>query len=492
MSIVTIVIYVAAMLTAAIVLNLGGWWATIRLFDRASRGLKLAPFIAVRHLRGRKSGFLTAIGVLSILGVSFSSCTLSTVLSVMGGFSGDLKQKILNTNAHVVIDNYGVDMEGWEPVAEAARKVDGVVAATPILQGDMMIQARTATDYVMLKGIDLETFKDVSGVLKELEKGDIEFARSPHKLYQKIRDRRKRLYGDSRGILSKSKDAGADEGKARVKASVPLPSSPRDRVLPVIIVGRELYRTLRLYVGGEVSIINPLGGIGPTGPIPKSRPFRVGGVFFSGMYQFDDFFVYTPLKDAQKFLNKQGFISEIQVAVKEPDDAKALAARIAQAVPNNLRVRSWVELNAPLFSALKLEKIVMFIFLSMAILVASFCIVATLTMLVLEKGPEVSTLMTLGATAADVRAIFRFEGLLIGLVGTISGLLVGFGLCMTMSTIGLPIDPEVWYIDKLPVNMEWIEFLLVGLASMLITQVATLYPAHAAAKLTPVEGLKNG
>ena len=208
-------------------------------------------------------------------------------------------------------------------------------------------------------------------------------------------------------------------------------------------------------------------------------------------FEFDNAFVYMALADAQKYLNKGNRISEIQVAVYDPDDASQIAERIEKELKGTYRVRSWNQLNAALFSALKLEKIVMFIFLSLAILVASFCIVATLTMLVLEKGSEVSVLMTLGTSGKEIQSIFRFEGLLIGIVGTVSGLLVGFGLCLFLSTVGLPIDPEVWYIDKLPVDISVTEFLLVGLASIVITQLATIYPAYAAALLTPVEGLKN-
>jgi lipoprotein-releasing system permease protein len=489
-----ITIYLVSMIGGALVLNLGGWWATLRIFDRIGRRLKFAPYVAVRHLRGRKSGFLTAIGVLSILGVSFSSCTLTTVLSVMGGFSGDLKSKILKTNAHVVIDQFGNDMENWQPLVERVRKIENVTAVTPIVQGEMMMNARSNNQAIMLKGIELSSFSKVSGVLEVLEKGERKYIENPRSLFEKIRSKRKRLYGGNLGLSPNvAADAGIEDPVKSPMAglSLPPPASPRQRVLPAVIVGRELAQALRLYVGEEVNIISPLGDIGPTGPIPKSRPFRIGGVFFSGMYQFDSLFVYTSIEAAQKFLSKGNRISEIQITVNDPEDARAIATNIGKNITNKWRVRSWAELNASLFSALKLEKIVMFIFLSMAILVASFCIVATLTMLVLEKGAEVSVLMTLGSSASTIRSIFRFEGLLIGLIGTISGLLTGLGLCMLLENVGLPIDPEVWYIDRLPVEIKAMEFGLVGLASIVITQLATLYPAHAAARLTPVEGLKN-
>lgn len=496
MSLTTIAIYVVVMLAIAIFLNLGGWYATIRLFDRLSSHLKFHQFVAVRHLRGRKSGFLTAIGILSILGVSFSSCTLTTVLSVMGGFSNDLKQKILATNAHLVVDNYGADLPGpsdggtsWREVLELTRAVDGVKAATPLVQGEVMMNARTNNHGIQLKGIDGASFGGVSRALDELDKGEVRYLERPDQLFDDVRKRRARLYGsDFDGDDDKRADAGA--AAAEDESFIPEPVSPRRRVLPAVIVGRELSKALRLYIGEEVNIISPLGDIGPTGPIPKSRPFRVGGVFFSGMYEFDSIYAYTSLEAAQKFLRKGDRVSEIHVAVEDPDRAVAVAAAVSAAVGGKLRVRPWQELNASLFSALKLEKIVMFIFLSFAILVASFCIVATLTMLVLEKSGEISVLRTLGASTSAVQRVFRFEGLLIGLVGTISGLAVGFGLSMSLKYVGLPIDPEVWYIDKLPVDVSALEFLFVGLASMAITQLATFYPARVAAGMTPVEGLK--
>jgi lipoprotein-releasing system permease protein len=368
----------------------------------------------------------------------------------------------------------------------------------------MMMNSRTNNHAIMLKGIDPESFESVSHVLDHLEKGDIKYLANPAALFAAVQEKRRRLYGTKdksllgalNALSDINKDAGPedtanDAATKPANVNIPPPILPGQRVLPSLIVGRELARSLRLYVGEEVSIISPLGDIGPTGPIPKVRPFRVAGVFFSGMYEFDSLFVYTSIEAAQKFMRKGNRISEIHVSVSDPENALAVTENLKKTLGSKLRVRSWAELNAALFAALKLEKIVMFIFLSMAILVASFCIVATLTMLVLEKGSEVSALMTLGASTEEVATIFRFEGLLIGLVGTISGLLVGLFLCFFLDKIGLPIDPEVWYIDKLPVEMSVVEFSLVGLASMIITQLATLYPAHAAARLTPVEGLKN-
>ena len=512
MDITAIAIYLAVMLAIALLLNVGGWYVTVVILDALSRRLRFHEFIAVRHLAGRKSGFLTTIGILAILGVSFSSCTLTTVLSVMGGFSDDLKQKIISTNAHVVIDSIDGDLGDasgtgkgdWRRVLKDVRAVKGVTAATPVVKGEAMMNARTNNHGILILGIDPKTFGGVSPVLRKLDTGKMEFLENPQALFDEVRARRARLFGFK--PLSRkapeADDAGAGDAGPRDRAAPLAPSPPPDpfaapaaapkqRVLSAVVVGRELADAMRLYLGDEVNIISPLGDIGPTGPIPKSRPFRVAGVFFSGMYEFDSLYAYTSLEAAQKFLRKGDRISEIDVAVADAERADVVAVDIAKALRGAQRVRPWQEINASLFSALKLEKIVMFIFLSFAILVASFCIIATLTMLVLEKGGDISVLMTLGATPKDVRRIFWFEGFLIGVVGTASGLLVGFGLCLTLKHIGLPIDPDVWYIDKLPVNISGLEFLFVGLASLGITQLATLYPTHVAAGLSPVEGLKN-
>lgn len=503
----TIAIYLVVMLAIAVLINIGGWYLTVRIIDSLGKRLKFHQFVAVRHLRGRKTGFLTAIGLLAILGVSFSSCTLTTVLSVMGGFSDDLKQKIVRTNAHVIVDAYGADLGGieesedtegyrsWRDVLESVRKVEGVEAATPVVQGEAMMNARTNNHGIQLKGVEVSSFLQVSEALRNLEKGEVGYIENPQALFEHVKKRRARLYGWSETDDKKKEAPGAADGGIEVEPEpsyVPAPSSPKQRVLPAIVVGRELSRSLRLYLGEEVNIISPLGDIGPTGPIPKSRPFRIGGEFFSGMYEFDSMYAYTSLSAAQKFFRKGDRISEIHVAVEDPDRAIEIGKRIDRALGGKLRIRPWQELNASLFSALKLEKIVMFIFLSFAILVASFCIFATLFMLVIEKEADISILRTLGATKPAIQKIFRFEGFLIGLVGTVGGLLVGLGLCMALKHVGLPIDPEVWYIDKLPVKMSPLEFLFVGLAAAAITQLVTIIATTIAVKPNPVEGLKNG
>ncbi|MBN2344706.1 MAG: FtsX-like permease family protein [Deltaproteobacteria bacterium] len=493
-----IIIYIVTMVALAIFLNIGGWFLVVKVINNMGSRLKFHQFVGIRHLKGRKSSSLTAIGLLSIIGVSFSSCTLTTVLSVMGGFSDDLKTKIISTNAHIVIDNFGSPLDGiakegesikdkfakldnWRKLLKEIEQRGDIKAATPVVQGEVMINARTNNNGMLLKGIDTRSHSKVSGVLKKLDKGKLRYIDYPNELFQLSR---------SQGATPFSKMQEKAKAPNPDLAFIPAPKLPEQRVLPALIVGREMSKALRLYVGEEVKVVSPLGDIGPTGPIPKSRPFRIGGTFFSGMYAFDEHYAYTSIEAAQKFLNTGDTISEIHISIPDPDQAQIVAAQMRKDLDNRVRVRSWQELNSELFSALKLEKIVMFILMSIAILVASFAIIATLTMLVLEKGPEISVLMTIGASRQDVQRIFRFEGMLIGAIGTVTGLLVGYLLCMTLKHVGLPIPPEVWYIDKLPVDISYWEFFWVGATSLVITTIATIYPTRVASGITPVEGLK--
>ncbi len=497
-----IVIYIVSMVALLIFLNIGGWFFLVKLINNLGNRLKFHQFVGIRHLKGRKSGSLTAIGLLSIVGVSFSSCTLTTVLSVMGGFSSDLKTKIISTNAHIVVDNFGTPMDGiarntdaensrfahisnWRKLLAEIETRSDIRAATPVVQGEVMLNARTNNNGMLLKGVDTQSHPRVSSVLKRLDKGKLRYIDHPNELFQLSRGQAASPFSKSGNKVEKKPEPHEPD-----PSFIPSPVLPGQRVLPALIVGREMAKALRLYVGEEVKVVSPLGDIGPTGPIPKSRPFRIGGTFFSGMYAFDEHYAYTSIKAAQKFLNTGDKISEIHISIPNPDNAGQVAGQIAKDLGNRVRVRSWQELNSQLFSALKLEKIVMFILMSIAILVASFSIIATLTMLVLEKGPEISVLMTIGASREDVQRIFRFEGMLIGAIGTFSGLLVGFLLCMTLKHVGLPIPPEVWYIDKLPVDISTTEFFFVGVTSFIITTIATIYPTRVASGITPVEGLK--
>lgn len=266
---------------------------------------------------------------------------------------------------------------------------------------------------------------------------------------------------------------------------------PAPRVLPGILLGEELFaHSLRVYMGSEVDVACPLCGSGPTGPMPKLKTFRVAGHFYSGMYEFDSKLAYIALADAQKFLGMQGEVTGIEVRTSNPDGAARTTAQIAQLLGPQYEVRSWEELNRSLFMALRLEKLAMFIVLTFIALVASFSIVSNLIMLVTEKGREVAILKSMGATDGGILRVFFAEGLYIGLVGLGLGLALGIGTCVVIARYGLPLDPDVYYIQKLPVVMRASEITSVALAALGLCCLATLYPAFLASRMRPVEGLR--
>jgi lipoprotein-releasing system permease protein len=261
--------------------------------------------------------------------------------------------------------------------------------------------------------------------------------------------------------------------------------------MPGLIVGQELARALRLVVGDRVTVVSPRGDLGPTGPIPKTRPFRIAGIFYSGMYEYDMKHAYIDLGVAQRFLRSEGRISGIEVKVEDVERAPALAAGLASTIgQDGLRVRDWKMMNQQLFGALALEKLAMFITLGIAILIAGFSVFGTLTLLVQEKRREVGILKAMGTSARGVIRIFVIEGLLIGAAGALMGLGLGFVLTFAAEHFGIRMNPEVYYIDKLPVHLDPTEFAMVGAATVVVCLAATLFPAYQASRVRPVDALR--
>jgi lipoprotein-releasing system permease protein len=292
------------------------------------------------------------------------------------------------------------------------------------------------------------------------------------------------------------KPAGeGDEGEATDEEIDPIigkPTQPKsETVLPAIILGRELSAALRVVVGDRVNIVSPLGTeLGPSGPVPKNRAFRVAGIFYSGMYEYDSKFVYIDLDEAQKFFEVKG-ATGIELKVADIDDARSIAAQVVRQLGGYpYRARDWGEMNKNLFSALRLEKLVMGIILSIIIIVAAGLIVATVIMLVLEKRKEISVLKALGVPDGGIVKIFLAEGLQIGVAGGLLGLLSGLAWCFFIEKVGIKLDPEVYYIPALPVRIEPVQTLLAVVIAVLVTYLASIYPALKASSVEPVEGLK--
>jgi lipoprotein-releasing system permease protein len=263
------------------------------------------------------------------------------------------------------------------------------------------------------------------------------------------------------------------------------------RQLPGILLGEELFQhILRVFLGSEVDVACPVCGVGPTGPMPKLKPFRVAGHFYTGMYEFDSKLAYVSLRDAQKFLGMEGEVTGIEIRTTTPEAAIGVAEEIKKRLGKDYDVRSWEELNRSLYAALKLEKLAMFIALSFIALVASFSIVANLIMMVTEKAREVAILKSMGARDGAILRIFFAEGLYIGVLGLLLGVGVGVAACLGLRRYGLPLPAEVYYIEQMPVVMRGLEITAVALAALALCCLATIYPALLASRMRPVDGLR--
>jgi lipoprotein-releasing system permease protein len=445
----------------------------------------LAASSDLNRLKLREQSPTMMMTALSVGGVGVGVMALIIVLSVMSGFEADLQKKILGTNAHAVVSKYAGELPEYAKVMESIRsRVPGVVGQTPFIINQVMIASEGNVDGVIIKGIDPETVGSVTD-LPEYLLGDqkLEILYTPEKiLHRGLPDEE-----EPEAPAGGSGTEGVEEDDIIRRTGKPA----KPPVLPGIVIGRELAASLRVVVGDRVNVVSPLGTeLGPSGPIPKSRAFRVAAIFYSGMYEYDSKFVYILLKEAQNFFEVQG-ASGIELKVADIDDARRIAGTVVKVLGGYpYRARDWGEMNKNLFSALRLEKLVMGIILSIIIVVAAGLIVATVIMLVLEKRKEISVLKALGVSDGGIVKIFLAEGLQIGVAGGLLGLFSGLSWCVFIEKVGIKLDPEVYYIPALPVRIEPVQTALAVVIAVLVTYLASIYPALKASSVEPVEGLK--
>lgn len=407
-------------------------------------------FIGLRYLRAkRKQTFVSLITLISIAGVMVGVTALIVVIAVMNGFKEDLQDKILGVTSHVVISRFDGNISKYQEVKAKVEEVSGVNAATPFIYTQVMISSRKAISGAVLRGIEPQTASKVINLQKNLRAGSLKELEAENK----------------------------PEGM---------------RATPGIILGNELARNIGVSRGEPVTVISPLGRLTPLGRVPRSQTFRVAGIFDSGMYEYDSTIAYVSLWAAQRFLGIGDRVTGIEVRVDDIYEADRVAKAIGKALDGYpYWSRDWMRMNKNLFSALKLEKIVMFIILTLIILVAAFNIVGTLIMVVIEKTRDIAILKSMGATRRSIMKIFLIEGTVIGLVGTLLGLLGGYTLCTLLATykfIELPSD--VYYISTLPVQMNPLDVALIALAAIVITLAASVYPAWQASRFDPAEAIR--
>ena len=388
---------------------------------------------------------------ISISGVAVGVMALLVVLSVMSGFHEDLQNKILGVNTHLVVLNFQAEMADYERVMMEASKVEGVVAASPFVLGQVMVSAGGRAQGVFLRGVDPELEMDTTEIESHMKAG-------------------------SMLELLNSQESGEQEGEKKKQG---------------IVLGGELASRLGVYVGDLVKIISPFGGMGPMGNLPKVKRFEVVGIFEVGMFEYDSNLVLTSLRPAQDFLEMGTSVTGVEVKVEDIYAAGAIGKQIKDRLGYPYYAKDWMQMNRNLFAALKLEKLAMFVILTLIVLVAAFNIVSSQIMNVIEKEREIAILKAMGATNGSIMGIFMLQGFLIGLVGTIIGLTGGYFIGYLLNEfeiIKLPAD--VYYLSHLTAKMKLSDFIAVSVSAVIISFLATIYPAWQASKLNPVEPLR--
>ena len=399
--------------------------------------------IAFRYLKTKKKQKGISVNTLiSTGGVAVGVMALLVVLSVMSGFHEDLQKKILGVNAHIVVLNYKGAMPEYKNVIDRVKVDKEIVSAAPFIMGQVMASYGKRAHGVFLRGIDAESEMKTTDISRFMKEGSLE------------------------SLTAKNESPG-------------------------IIIGKELANSIGVFKGDILSILSPVGKIGPLGMLPKVRQFRVVGIFEVGMFEYDSNLVLTDLRTAQEFFDMKDEVTGVQLRLADIYKAPVVRERIHKQLEFPFYAKDWMQMNRNLFSALKLEKFAMFIILILIILVASFNIVSTLIMNVMEKKREIAILKAMGATDKSIMSIFMLQGLFIGLLGTVIGIAGGYLLCYVLNTyqiIKLPAD--VYYLSHLPVKTKFSDFVAVSLSAVGISFLATIYPAWQAAKVNPVEPLR--
>ena len=403
-------------------------------------------FISLRYLRSKKRyGTVSLNTFISVAGVVIGVATSIITLSVMTGFQSYFRDKILSAISHVVVMDYG--SSGVRDEERLQREVEGVphvVATTPFIISQVMLAANERVQGVVVRGIDPAREGSVTDLRKNIKQGSLE-------------------------ALDREK------------------SSP----FPGMVIGEDLARKFGVSLGATITMVNPIGEESALGMVPKMRKFELVGIFDAGMYDYNTGFVYISIPEAQKFFNMPGKVSGLQVRVDDIYNAPSIADAIQRVVGYPYYTRNWVEMNKNFFSALKLEKIGMSLILVVIIVVASFNIIGTLTMIVMEKSREIAILKSMGATEQSIMRIFMFSGLVIGCVGTIVGAAMGYGAVTVIASSGIiSLPKDVYQVSHLPLIITAGDIVTICVMALGISFAATIYPAWQAARQDPVEVLR--
>ncbi len=400
-------------------------------------------FVSLRYLRAkRKQKFISLITLISILGVAVGVMALIVVLSVFTGFTEGLRDQIIGVNSHLIIQSYNGAIDDADAVMAKTATVPGVVAQTPMIYTQALLTAAGGSSGVVLRGIDPNSAAKVVTIAEKMTNGSLD--------------------------------------------SLQVTTNP-----PAIVLGEDLARQLQVFPGERVQLLAPDGPLSPMGVLPRVRVGMVSGTFSTGMNEFDSNMGYLGLDMARSLAGlDQESVHAIEVRVHNVEAADSVAAAIRERLGPSYAVRDWMQLNQNLFAALKLEKLGLFIALDLIILVAALNIISALIMVVMEKTRDIAILKSMGATTSSIMRIFFYQGLVIGVVGTILGLCSGLAVCSLLKRYKIiELPSNVYPMSTIPIKVVPADVSIIVISALLITLAATLYPSWKAARVRPAEAL---
>jgi lipoprotein-releasing system permease protein len=410
-----------------------------------------SPFewmLSLRYLRARrKEGFISVIAGFSFLGIMLGVATLIIVMAVMNGFRKELLDKILGLNGHLLIQPLEKPLTDWEEVASRVAGVQGIRLAAPIVEGQALASSPFNASGVLIRGIRLMDLEKLPSVANNIKQGSLK---------------------------------GFDEEQG-------------------VAIGRRLADQLSLRSGDNITLVAPRGAVTPMGTTPRIKVYKIAAVFEIGMSEYDNAMVFMPLKEAQAYFNRAGDVTAIEVYTDNPDRVDRYRKVVQDAAQRPIFMIDWRQRNATFFNALQVERNVMFLILTLIVLVAALNIVSGLIMLVKDKGQDIAILRTMGATQGAIMRVFLITGASIGVVGTIVGFMLGVVVCLNIESIRQFLSwltntelfsPELYFLSRLPADMDSGETTAVVIMALVLSLLATLYPSWRAARLDPVEALR--
>jgi lipoprotein-releasing system permease protein len=422
--------------------------------------LRFSRLVASRYLWSRRTdAAVTIITAISILGVAIGVITITVVMAVMTGFQVTLKEKILGADAHIVVRHREGAIGDWQRIKEMISAQPGVASVVAYTSHQGLLRAGERATGIIIRGLERHgaAADQVTGYLRGKQSFSDAIERRP--------------------------------------IEVTLPNGESDTAsIPSIIIGETLARTHGITPGATVSVLSPQVSSSPFGLVPKFRRFQVTSIYHSGLAEYESGLAYVSLSDAQTFFQMGTAVSGLEVRVRHLDDATSMAQKILAALggaSGGFLVQDWTQSNQAFFEALALEKKVYFIVLLLIIVMASFSIISSLVMVVIEKRRDIAIMKTLGARTAAIGNIFRAQGAIIGVIGVSVGLAGGYSLCRGLQWYRFPIDERIFQMSSLPIHIDPVNFIAVGVAAFLICCVATIYPARRASRFEPAEVLRH-